>query len=204
MFDTSLLVPVITAIFGSVAGGGMVATILRYRVQGRAADKVDFEALNAELRRQRDEALARIAEYEQRFDIMEAEIQGLRIAHDLDPFPHWIMDIEGRYSYVNRPFEERFLEPARKTYRDAIGKRHRDLWPEEFCRTLVSLDTAARKRPDGTARANARLDIPGIGSCDVTVHKFPCRIKSVVVAYAGYFTVIEPVEERVGWQETKL
>jgi len=203
MFDLALLIPALSALLGALGGGGVVAAILKYRVQFRAADKVDFEALNAEVRRQRDEALSRIAEYEQRFETMEAEINGLRIARDLDPFPHWIMDVEGRYSFVNRPFEERFLEPANKTYRDVIGKRHADLWPEEFCRTLTALDTAARKRPDGTARATTRLDVPGIGVSEVTVHKFPCRIKGVVVAFAGYFTAIEPVEERVGWQETK-
>lgn len=203
MFNFALLIPAISALLGALGGGGVVAAFLKYRVQFRAADKVDFEALNTEVRRQRDEALRRVSEYEQRFELLEAEINGLRIARDLDPFPHWIMDIEGRYSFVNRPFEECFLEPSGKTYRDLIGKRHEDIWPEDFCRTIKALDAAARKRPDGTARAVAHLDVPTLGVCEVTVHKFPCRIKGVVVATAGYFTAIEPVEERVGWQETR-
>jgi PAS domain-containing protein len=185
-----------------VLGGGLLASLLRHRVQMRGEDRSDFEMIVEALRTQRAEDHERITELERRSENQEAEINGLRIARDLDPFPHWLMDIEGRYSFVNQPFEERFLAPDRKTRRDIIGKRHEDFWPEAFCLTLKTLDASARKRPDGTARAHTTLDVPGFGKCEVTVHKFPCRIKGVIVSYAGYITTIDPIGERLGWQDT--
>ena len=113
----------------------------------------------------------------------EAEIQGLRIARDLDPFPNWLTDLGGHYTFVNRPFEERFLEPSRQTHRDIIGKSHADIWPEEFCRTLKTIDAAARKRPDGTARANTTLDIPGLNDELVTIIANQPKVGPFVFTY---------------------
>jgi PAS domain-containing protein len=185
-----------------VLGGGLLASLLRHRVQMRGEDRSDFEVVVDALRKQREEDHERIVQLELRSENQEAEINGLRIARDLDPFPHWLMDIEGRYSFINQPFEERFLVPDRKTRRDIIGKRHEDFWPKEFCDTLKTLDASARRRPDGTARAHTTLDVPGFGKCEITVHKFPCRIKGVIVSYAGYITTIDPMKERIGWQDT--
>lgn len=178
-------------------GGGLIA-VLKYRIQSRGADRIDFDSIAGVLSTQRDEALKRIAEQDRKIELLEAEINGLRLARDLDPFPNWVVDLQGSYRFVNREFETYFLEPERKTYRDVIGKQHSDLWPPSFCATLESLDAAARQRPDGTARAVARIDVPNFGPCDVTVHKFPIRFKGAIVAYAGYITSIEPHEERLG------
>jgi PAS domain-containing protein len=186
------VISLVSLVLNLLLGGGLVAVWLRYRVQVRNEDRVDFSTLLSAVERQRDEAWAHIERQDDRIRHLEDEVQGLRIARDLDPFPNWLTDLDGRYTFVNRPFEELFLEPQRKTRRDVIGKTHEEFWPEPFCRTLASLNAAARKRPDGTARANTTLDIPGLGACQVTVHKFPCRIKGVVVASAGYITVVEP------------
>ena len=198
---TQETVNLINLLLDVVFGGGIVGFWLRYKIQKRGADKIDFDSLLAAMKDQRDEAWAHIERQDARIENLEAEIQGLRIARDLDPFPQWLVDLDGRYTFVNRPFEERFLEPKRQTFRDIIGKTHKDFWPEEFCRTLEALDGAARKRPDGTARANTALDVPCLGRCEVTVHKFPCRIKGVVVAYAGYITSIEPELAPIGLPE---
>jgi hypothetical protein len=184
-----------------VLGGGLIAIWLKYRVQVRGENRVDFSTVLAAVEQQRNEAWAHIERQDERIQHLEDEVQGLRIARDLDPFPHWLLDLNGRYTFVNRPFEERFLEPQRKTRRDIIGKAATDIWPEHFCRTLASLDASARKRPDGTARATTALDVPGLGPCQVMVHKFPCRIKGVIVAYAGYFTVIDPESGTAGLPE---
>lgn len=186
-----------------VLGGGLIAALLRHRVQMRGENRSDFEIIIEALKEQREEDHKRIVQLEQRSENQEAEIAGLRIARDLDPFPHWLMDIEGRFSFVNQPFEERFLEPNRKSRRDLIGKKHDEIWPEPFRQTLQNLDASARRRPDGTARAHTSLEVPGLGQCEVIVHKFPCRIKGVIVAYAGYFTAIDPTGERLGWQPGK-
>lgn len=196
--------PIILALVSAVSsvfGGGLVAVFLRFKIQSRQADVVDFDKINAVLTKQRDEAYTYIKQQNERIENLEAEINGLRIARDLDPFPNWIVDLEGHYTFVNRPFEECFLEPQKRTYRDLIGKTHKDFWPPAFCETLRTLDASARKRPDGTARANTILSLPGIGEWEVTVHKFPCKIRGVVVAWTGYITVMDPLTERVGWQD---
>lgn len=199
----NLVLNIITILLGGTALG----VFLRYKAKireidaglhggDRADDRVDFELITKELAGQRDKANERVTECEQRITQLEAEIEGLRLARDLDPFPNWVVDLQARYKFVNREFEAAFLEPRGQTYRDTIGKSHADLWPEDFCRTLKSLDAAARQRPDGTARAVTGLDVPNVGRCQVTIHKFPIRFKGAVVAWAGYITEMEP-EERV-------
>lgn len=174
-----------------ILGGGLLAVWLRYRIQSRGEERVDFNTVLAEIKGQRDEAWTHIDKQDVRIATLEAEIQGLRLARDLDPFPNWIVDLQGHYIFVNREFERVFLEPRGETYRFAVGKTHEELgWPQAFCKTLVSLDAAARSRPDGTARATTSLDLPAVGTAQVTVHKFPIRFKpaGVIVAYAGFIT----------------
>lgn len=179
-------------------GGGLLAVWLRYKVQSRGEDRTDFNVIIEALKTQREGDREVIAEQTRRIENLEAEINGLRIARDLDPFPNWVVDLQGCYRFVNREFESYFLEPKRQTYRDIIGKCHTDLWPQEFCKTLKALDAASHQRPDGTARATTTLDIPRLGACQVTVHKFPVRFKGAVVAMAGYITVMEPDSQRIG------
>lgn len=192
------VISLISLALNLLLGGGLLAVWLKYRVQVRVEDRTDFELIVAALKQQRDDDRAVIDEQSSRIEILEAEITGLRIARDLDPFPNWVTDLQGCYRFVNREFESYFLEPRRQTYRDVVGKSRADVWPSEFCKTLENLDAVARKRPDGTARATTSLDVPGLGRCNVTVHKFPVRFKGAIVAMAGYMTVIESQEERIG------
>lgn len=188
---------IVSLVLNLLLGTGLVA-VLRYKIQARAADKVDFDAIVAALTEQRDNDRERINGLERRSAELEAEISGLRIARDLDPFPSWVVDLQGCYRFVNREFERLFLEPRRQTYRDVIGKCHEDLWPTVFCRTLKALDEAARKRPDGTSRATTSVDVSNIGKATVTVHKFPVRFKGTVVAVAGYITAFDLDTELIG------
>lgn len=175
-------------------GGGVFAVFLRYRIQSRASNRTDFDTLLKAVSDQRDEAWNYIREQRARMEAMEAEINGLRLVRDLDPFPNWVVDRAGEYQYVNREFERIFLQPKGQTYRDAVGKTHELLgWPDDFCRTLKALDAAARSRPDGRARAVTTLEVPELGEVQVTVHKFPIRFKDAIVAYAGFITDLEPV-----------
>lgn len=195
------VISLISLVLNLLLGGGLLAVWLKYRVQVRGEDRVDFSTVLAAIEKQRDEAWAHIRRQDERIENLEVEIQGLRIARDLDPFPNWVVDLQGRYTYVNREFESFFLEPKRQTHRDVIGKRHEDIWPEEFCRTLHSLDASARKRPDGTARATTEAVLPGLGKCTMTVHKFPIRFKGAIVAYAGYVTAIDCEDDKLGLPE---
>lgn len=192
-------------------GGTALGVVLRYKAKireldvaqhggDRAADRQDFELITNALRDQREEDRARIKELERKAELQEVEIQGLRLARDLDPFPSWVVDTQGCYQFVNRAFEEHFLQPRGQTYRDVVGKCHEDLWPEQFCRTLKALDADSRRRPDGTARARTALDVPSLGSCQVTLHKFPIRFKpsNAIVAFAGFITEMEPDSRPIG------
>lgn len=206
---------IINLIFNAVTllmGGTALGVVLNHRAsmkklrmtergEDRTADRTDFETILGVVKQQAQESRDREAACQQRLEQMEVEVQGLRLARDLDPFPNWIVDQAGEYLYVNREFERYFLAPQDKTYRDAMGKRHEDLgFPKAFCDTLRNLDAAARSRPDGTARAVTVLDIPEFGNTQVTVHKFPIRFKpaGVIVGYAGFITDIEPNEQKVG------
>lgn len=193
-----------------MTGAGLVAYFgYRAKVKGldntkeatnRDDNRTDFEVIIEELKGQRDAAFARLDERDARLTKLEAEIKGLHLTRDLDPFPHWVVDRSGEYLYVNREFERYFLEPKGLSYRDAVGKKHPDLWPPEFCEVLRTLDAAARSRPDGTARAVTEIDVAELGRTNVTVHKFPIRFKpsGVIVAYAGYITDLDPIERMVG------
>ena len=194
---TSINFGLASLVLNLLLGTGLIA-VLRYKIQARAADKVDFDAIVAALTEQRDNDRTRIQELERRSESWRPRSVGLRIARDLDPFPSWVVDLQDCYRHVNREFERLFLEPHRKTYRDIVGKHHGDMWPEPFCRTLKALDAAAHKRPDGTARATTTVDIPRIGKATVTVHVFPVRFKGAVVANAGYITTFDLEQELIG------
>lgn len=185
------------ALAATLLSGGLLGVWLRFLIQRRklsadervalrAEGRADFEMVLALVTKQRDEAYATIREHESRFELLELEIQGLRLANDFDPFPNWIVDLQGRYIFVNREFEKQFLDQRGMIYRDLIGKRHEDFWPDEFCRKLRFLDGEARRRADGRARATVLLE-----GKQVTVHKFPVRVKGIPVAFAGYITQVE-------------
>lgn len=195
------LLPLGTGIIGALGGGGLVAAFFRYRVETRKEDRVDFSTLLGVVEKQRDEAWDHIRNQDKRIEVLEIEIHGLRIAHDLDPFPNWVVDLQGRYTYVNREFEHIFLEPQGQTHRDIVGKLREDFWPPDFCKTLQSLDAAARKRPEGTARATTQADIPGLGRCTMAIHKFPIRFKGAIVAFTGYITAIDCEDQLIGLPE---
>lgn len=210
--DVSVAIKLLTAL-NVLLGGGLAVAVLRYKAKvlelniGRETalrddGRVDFDRILTEVKGQRDEAWAHIKQQDVRMEQMEAEIQGLRLARDLDPFPNWVVDRNGEYLFVNREFERYFLEPIGQTYRDIVGKTHEEHWPPDFCKILKSLDGAARTRPDGTARASAALEVPEFGRTKVTVHKFPIRFKpsGIIVAYAGFITDFEPESETVARQ----
>jgi PAS domain S-box-containing protein len=189
----------IAALVSMLLSGGLIGVLANYlinrrkltneeRSKKREDDREDFQLVLALVTRQRDEAYKEVRELRDRFELLELELQGMRLAGDIDPFPHWIVDLDGRYIFVNREFEKQFLEPRGMIYRDMIGKHHEDLWPDAFCRKLKQLDAQARSRPDGRARATTVVE-----NRQVTVHKFPVRLKGVPVAFAGYITDIEDV-----------
>lgn len=186
------------AVINLLLGGGLIA-VLRHRVQMSGEKRTDFNSILQAVTDQRDEAWAHNREQDARIANLEAEINGLRLARDLDPFPNWVVDRAGEYQFVNREFERLFLEPQSKTYRDAIGKTHKQLgWPTDFCKLLVRLDANARQRPDGRASARATLELPQFGQVAVTVHKFPIRYKDAIVAYAGFVTDISADDKMIG------
>lgn len=160
------------------------------KTQIREAARDDFKLILEIVTGQRDEARAEVRDMRGRFENFELEIQGLRLAQDFDPFPNWMVDLEGRYLYVSREFERQFLRDRDPplTYRDLIGKTHADHWPDDFCLTLKRLNEEARRRPDGKSRARTAL----LGA-EVTVHKFPIRVRGIIVAFAGYITEIDPL-----------
>lgn len=193
------LVAIVASLLSVLLTGGLIGVILRYRIQARTLtveekqglreqQRQDFDLLLRVVTGQRDEAFKVIDSYDSKFQNMELEIHGMRLSADMDPFPNWIVDLEGRYIFVNREFEKQFLEPEGMIYRQMIGEPHSKIWPDSFCQTLEQLDQVAKRRPDGRARA-----VTTVGDRQITVHKFPIRIKGIPVAFAGYITDVEPL-----------
>lgn len=202
--DQSLVAQVATTLASTLFAAGFVGVWLRFLIN-RGKLKLDAERLSVEDRRklreeersdfqlildvvtrQRDEAVERADNLEEKVDTVELEVAGLRLARDLDPFPNWIVDLEGRYIYANREFEREFLEPKGLRYRQVIGKRHEEVWGADFAAKMHILDETAKRRPDRKARATLLF-----GGRQITVHKFPILVRGVPVSFAGFVTDIE-------------
>lgn len=191
----------VATVLASLLGGGLLGVWLRYRLGTKKLDaeavehtrqqaRLDFETLLRVVTGQRDEAYRKIERYDEKILALEMEVQGLRLTRDLDPFPNWIVDLEGDYIFLNREFEKTFLEPVELNYRDMIGQQHKRVFPPDFVKKLALLDQQARSRPDKQARMTTTLD-----SRQVTVHKFAICVKGVPVAFAGYITEMDGVGE---------
>lgn len=143
--------------------------------------KEGFELAVKVVTDQRDDALTQLREVRRELADLHLEVMGLKLSNSFDPFPRWMVNLDGKYIYVNSCFVERFLEPLGHRERDIIGQGHDFLWPPELCKKIASLDAAARVRPDGRARA-----VTLVNGVEWTIYKFPVRVQGVIVAYAGY------------------
>lgn len=192
--NTELIIGAIGLVFG---GGGIGAILQVYlgKVKISAEQKQhDLDYLQRGFKlavdvvtNQRDDALKLVQNMRTELDDMKLEIAGLKLASGFDPFPRWMVDLEGRYLYINACFEERILLPRGIHRSELIGSGHDRIWPDAFCKKLRELDVLARTRPDGRARAvvEITLDPDGVSE-EFTVYKFPVRVHGVIVAYAGY------------------
>lgn len=153
---------------------------------GKHADqdflKEGFKLAVEVITRQRDDAFKQVDELRRRLDNTELEIVGLKLSNSFDPFPRWMVDLDGRYLFVNWCFEERLLQPRGQARRDIVGETHDSMWPPEIGAKIRMLDQQARQRPDGRARAVVTLEPFG----EVSIFKFPVKVHGVIVAYAGY------------------
>lgn len=179
---------------GLMGGGGGLGALgqlylgkLKIVQVSRAGDqdfiRQGFELAVKVITQQRDDALHINDEMRRRLDNAELEIVGLKLANSFDPFPRWMVDLEGRFIYANACFEERYLvtRSPPMSRRDIVGHGHEIIWPPDLCRKIRDLDLMARRRPDGRARAVLTLE-----DVEASLYKFPIRVHGVIVAYAGY------------------
>lgn len=189
------LTTVLTAL-GLLFGGGGIGAILqvflaskKLGVESRQGEQDyiqrGFELAVKVVTNQRDDAIRSLENQTQRIDDLELEIAGLKLSSGFDPFPRWMVDLENRYLFINGSFEEKFIQAQGLRRRDVIGKNIDILWPESFVKKMRELDSVARTRPDGRARAVTSLQVGELVE-EVTVYKFPVRVHGVIVAYAGY------------------
>lgn len=183
----------------AAAGGGGIGALAQVFIGTKSVSKEQrkndqdfiqkgFELAIKVITDQRDSAIGSANELRTRLDNMELEIVGLKLASSFDPFPRWIVNLEGEYIYVNSCFEEQFLRNRNPpmNIRDLIGKKHDAIWPPELCEKLKTLDAAARSRPDGRARAHVIVE-----GQQLNLYKFPVRLHGVIVGYAGYMTYLD-------------
>lgn len=190
----------LVTLFVAVLGGGGIVKLFEFFFQRKDKELEHDERIIRlvvdEVTKQRDEAYARLAALERKYDLLELEVQGLRLVNGRDPFPRWLVDMQGKYIYINQCFEERFLKPIGKTAKDMIGETHEsgELWTPEFCSKMKLLDEKAKSRIDGRAKATLK-----VGGKLITVYKLPVRHipSGSIMAYEGWITDIE-VEEQLG------
>ena len=69
----------------------------------------------------------------------EASEERFRLFMDNTPTLAWVKDEQGRYTYINRAYEQRFG----RTLAQCQGKTDQDLWPAEIAARLQKADEAA-------------------------------------------------------------
>lgn len=186
-------------LIAAIGGGGFIKLLEFFtkRKERRVVTEQGIvELVVNKIGEQRDLYKKQVEELERKYDLLELEVQGLRLVNGRDPFPRWLVDMQGRYIFINPCFEERFLKPLNKMARDLIGQTHETggLWPLDFCAKLRTLDEIARQRPDGRAKAVMRVH----GQM-LTVYKLPVRHvpSGAIMAYEGWITDIEIEEDLV-------
>lgn len=197
--DLTIIAQLLIAAVGGGASVKLLELILgerrlrRKEASERSQDELDKDErivnlVIDKLTEQRNDALSQVETLRHRIENLELEIQGLRMAQGRDPFPRWMVDLNGCYMYVNSCFEEQFLRPEGRQASDIIGKKHEDFWPPEFAEKLHTLDALAMRRPDGRARATVIVK----GRL-ITVYKLPVRHKpsGAVLAYEGWVTDVD-------------
>jgi hypothetical protein len=181
----------------TLLSGGLAGVLFKFKLdrarltkeerhEVREEQREDFKLILDVVTVQRNEAFDEVKELRRQVEVMSREVQGLRLSREIDPFPSWIVDLDGHYLLVNREFERAFLEPRGLNYRDVIGETHDKVWPEDFVAKLAVLDKKARSTPDKRARAVVVVD-----GRKLTIHKFPICVRGIPVAFAGYVTEIE-------------
>jgi PAS domain-containing protein len=118
MTGAQLIIPILL----SLIGGTGLGVLFKFFIDRRkltteehaavaARKRSDFDRALDVVTTQRDDAISLVRECREELELMKMEVQGLRLARDLDPFPNWIIGLDGKYLYVNREFEKQFLEP---------------------------------------------------------------------------------------------
>lgn len=178
---------------GAAALGGGGVTAVANAWLGKAKVNVEKEhgdlgifiksfelALNA-VTKQRDDAIGLVEDLRKRVDNLELELMGVKLSSGFDPFPRWLVDLHGRYIFVNSCFAATFLEPLGRRANDIIGEGHDFIWPPDTCAKLEELERRASSRPDGRARI-----VMVANGVEMSFYSFPVRNGGIVVAHAGY------------------
>lgn len=146
--DLKDLIPVWTAI------GGVLATILGFRLKSKDSNRADFESLLDRYDKALKDSEEKIKQLVKRIESLEYKISELtdsrdyfknqltllQAAHYDDPLPRWTKDKEGRMVHVNRSYEESFLKPIGKTADDYIGNFDNDIWGEKTAKQFRNHD----------------------------------------------------------------
>lgn len=167
----------------SALGGGVLATVLNYRLQTRKDDVANSFVLISHLREEIDRQKEKLEILELENRELSVRVKTLEAASEDLPFPMWHVDLSGNYLWVNAKYAEEFLIPYGKTIFDIIGKKDVDFWPEDVATTLRDISLKALSNPLKEAFAlGVKLADP---KTEYAVFKYPMYAYRTHVGWAG-------------------
>lgn len=167
----------------SAVGGGVLATILNYRLQTRKDDVANSFVLISHLREEIDRQKEKLEILELENRELSVRVKTLEAASEDLPFPMWHKDLSGNYLWVNAKYVEVFLTPYGKTIFDVIGKKDSDFWPQDVSNTLRDLSLKALS--SSTKEAFALGLKLGDSVVEYAVFKYPMYAFRTHVGWAG-------------------
>ena len=189
---TQIIVTIITVIF---AGG--LGVYFTYLLNNRKEDSNQFSVLIEEYKILRSEEKLALSKLRIRLDKLETkeremllEIQSLQNkllifegSHTDIPLPTWLKDVSGKMLFINKEYEDLFLNPNGISLEDYIGYTDHDVWPESVADSFTKHDMLVIRTKKPT-RVIEIIDISGVRTW-LEVLKYPRKFKSKVIGIGG-------------------
>jgi hypothetical protein len=104
------------------------------------------------------------------------------LTNDL-PLPFWLKGRDGKMIYINKPYEEVFLNPRGLTYYDYINKTDYDVWGKQMADRFKKNDEVAMKSEEPVVFQEV-ITVNGVSET-WTIVKFKRKLGNTVIGIGG-------------------
>lgn len=144
----------------SALTGGVLASILTYKLGNRKQDQSDFTTLISEYKNLVDEYKKEVVVLRQDFEKLKKDFNLKNIelvelrnqliifesSHSDIPVPIWLKDTNGKMLFVNNEYEKELLNPINKTAEDYVGNTDIDVWGDEIGKRFQAHDREVMRK----------------------------------------------------------